>query len=138
MHVHFPFSYTLIRSLLTTLDLHVQILDVSYYWSGVRWDWACCEKLEFLSTYSGIFVFLFYSSDSVVFLTPTHYYQSLFLFYIHCYLVWTFICVLQWSWFITVSFIACSGYFRLSIYTWGILLAYIRRRLPSRLHFHVF
>ena len=35
-------------------------------------------------------------------------------------------------------FIACSGYFRLSVYTWGIFLAYIRRRLSSRLRFHVF
>jgi len=36
------------------------------------------------------------------------------------------------------DFITCSGYFRLSVYRWGILLAYIRRRLSSRLHFHVF
>jgi len=35
-------------------------------------------------------------------------------------------------------FIACSGYFRLSVYTRGIFLAYIRRRLSSRLRFHVF
>ena len=35
-------------------------------------------------------------------------------------------------------FIAYSGYFRLSVYTWGFLLAYIRRRLSSRLRFHVF
>jgi len=35
-------------------------------------------------------------------------------------------------------FITCSGYFRLSVYTWGILLVYIRRRLSSRLPFHVF
>ena len=35
-------------------------------------------------------------------------------------------------------FIPCSGYFHLSVYTWGIFLAYIRRRLSSRLHFHVF
>ena len=37
-----------------------------------------------------------------------------------------------------LRFIACSGYFRLSVYTWGIFLAYIRRRLSSRLCFHVF
>ena len=36
------------------------------------------------------------------------------------------------------DYIACSGYFRLSMHTWGILLAYIRRRLSSRLRFHVF
>ena len=35
-------------------------------------------------------------------------------------------------------YIVCSGYFRLSVYTWGILLEYIRRRLSLRLRFHVF
>ena len=35
-------------------------------------------------------------------------------------------------------FITCSSYFRLSLYTWGILLAYMRRRLSSRLRFHDF
>ena len=39
------------------------------------------------------------------------------------------------SWF---GFIASSGYFGLSVYMWGIFLAYIRRQLSSRLHFHVF
>ena len=36
------------------------------------------------------------------------------------------------------DFIICSGYFRLSVYMWGILLAYIRCRLSSRLCFHAF
>jgi len=36
------------------------------------------------------------------------------------------------------DFIACSGYFRLSVYTWGIFLAYIRNRLSSHLHSRVF
>ena len=38
-------------------------------------------------------------------------------------------------WFI---FVACSGSFRLSVDTWDIFLAYIRRRLSSLLRFHVF
>jgi len=37
-----------------------------------------------------------------------------------------------------VDFIACSGYLRLSAYTWGIFLAYMCRRLSSRLRFSVF
>ena len=50
MHEHlFFYTHTLIRSLLTTLDSYVQILDVSCYWSGVRWDSICCEELESLS-----------------------------------------------------------------------------------------
>ena len=36
------------------------------------------------------------------------------------------------------DYIAWSGYFRLSVYKWGIFLAYIRRRFSSRLRFHVF
>ena len=36
------------------------------------------------------------------------------------------------------DYIACSDYFKLSVYTWGILLAYMRGRFPSRLCFHVF
>jgi len=34
--------------------------------------------------------------------------------------------------------IAYSSYFRLSLYTWGILLGYIRHRLSSRFHFYLF
>jgi len=36
------------------------------------------------------------------------------------------------------DYIACLGYFTLSVYAWGISLTYIRRRLSSRLHFHIF
>ena len=36
------------------------------------------------------------------------------------------------------DFITCLGYFRLSVCAWGIFLANIRRRLSSRLCFHVF
>ena len=46
---------------------------------------------------------------------------------------------LQWYWFIVVDFfITCSGYFRLSVYTWGIFHTYICRRLSSRFRFHAF
>jgi len=61
----FYFTHSLGR-FLTTLDLHVQILDILCYWSGVRWDRTCCEELEFSSTYSGIIVFLFIPVDSAV------------------------------------------------------------------------
>ena len=55
-----------------------------------------------------------------------------------CYHVWTYICVIAVILIYHSDRIACSGYFRLSVYTWVIILAYIRRRLSSRLHFHVF
>jgi len=41
------FSYTLIRSLLMILDLHVKILDALLYCSGVRWARTLCEDLGF-------------------------------------------------------------------------------------------
>ena len=64
--------------------------------------------------------FLFYSSDIIV------------------YCVRYLYVILQWYWYIIVDFITCSGYFRLSVYAWGIFLAYIRRRPSSRLRFRVF
>jgi len=67
MHEHLPFLI-LLRPLPDALDLHVQILDVLFLWSGVRWDQTCCEELEFLFTHSGFIVFLFIPVDSVVFL----------------------------------------------------------------------
>jgi len=53
-----------------------------------------------------------------------------------------FICYHMWIFMYYYSgvsdYIPYSDYFRLSVYTWGILLVYIRRRLLSRLCFHVF
>jgi len=55
-----------------------------------------------------------------------------------CYHVWMFICDIAAILIYHSDFLACSGYFRLSVYTWGIFLAYIRRRFSLRLCFHVF
>jgi len=49
------------------------------------------------------------------------------------YHVWLFIYYIYHS-----DYIACTCYFTLSVYTWDILLAYIRRQLSSRLHFNIF
>jgi len=46
--------------------------------------------------------------------------------------------ILQWWLILHNDYIACSGYFRLSVYMWGFLLTYICRRLSSWLRFHVF
>ena len=81
----FPFYF--IHSLgcfLTTLNLHVQILKVFFYWSGVRWDQTCCEDLEFLYLvwYSCLHfipvvsvVFLFYIIASRYFIPYSYYYH---------------------------------------------------------------
>jgi len=100
-------SFFLAHSLgrfLTTLNLHVQILDVLCYWSGVRWDWICCEKLEFLFTYSDIIVFLFIPIVSVVFLI-LYALLSVIIPFLYSYDI---MCVrylyfiLRWYWFIMV------------------------------------
>ena len=125
---------------LTTLDLHVQILNVSCYWSGVRWDWTCCEKLEFL--YSFWYYYLPFSSSwfrsfpDSLYIAISRYSFSVFIWY-H---VWTSICNIPviLIYHSRLFYIACSDYFRLSVYTWGILLAYIHRRLSSRLLFMYF
>jgi len=56
--------YTLIRSLLTILDLHIQILDALLYWSGVQWYRTCREEHGVtLGSIIGILPF-FHSVDS--------------------------------------------------------------------------
>ena len=50
-HCLYARALFLMRSLgrfLTILNLHVQILNILFYWLGVRWDWTYCEELEFL------------------------------------------------------------------------------------------
>ena len=91
-------THTLIRSLLTTLNLHVQILDVLCPCSGVRWARTLCESLEFFSFGSGILISLVfmlfpgsrYISDSV-FISILYLYDIMH----RCLYV-----ILQWSWFI--------------------------------------
>jgi len=61
-------------------------------------------------------------------------FYSLFI----CYHVWSFICYITVLSYHHRDYIACSGYFRLKVYMWGILLAYIRHWLSSWLCFHAF
>ena len=127
--------HTLTRSLLTTLDSYVQgfgHLPILFRCSLRSY---ACKEVELPSVWF-CYSYLFYScfctfpdsclSDSVAI-------PILFIWY-H---VWMLICdiavIVDLLWF---KFIDCSG--RLSVYTWGIFLAYIRRRLSSRFCFHVF
>ena len=67
MHVHFPFYFThSLDRFLTTLDLHVQILNVFILLTRYSMRLDMLRELEFLSTYLGIIVFLFISVNSVV------------------------------------------------------------------------
>ena len=69
-----------------------------------------------------------------IYITSSCHFILLFI----CYHVWTFIYTVAVLSYYHSDYITCSGYFRLSVYTWGILLAYIRRQLSSRPRFHVF
>ena len=96
---------------------------------ALRGTWV----LSLLFWYSCIFLFLLLFFDSgilplasISFLTSFEIMCSLYMYYCSD------------RWFLWFRFIACSGYFRLSVYTWGIFLAYTRRRLSSRLCFSVF
>ena len=113
LHTHSP------GRVLTTLNLHVQILDACFYCAGVRWDGTLCEDLISLSPfwfwYSCISLFLLLLFDScisplasILFLISFQIMYSLYMYY----------CSDRWLlWF---RFIACSGYFRLNVYTWSI------------------
>jgi len=88
MHVHFLlYSYTFTRRS-DSLDLYIQILDVLFPWSGVRWDQICCEEQEFLSTHYGILAFFYSCFCSILYscyYSLIHVYQTrlLFLFLFH-------------------------------------------------------
>ena len=63
LHTHSP------GRVLTTLDLHVQILDDCFYCAVVRWDGMLCEELislSLLSCYSYISLFLLLLFDSCI------------------------------------------------------------------------
>jgi len=135
-HLFPSHTHILIRSLLTTLNSHVQdfghlILfrcscDLSFTRS---WSFSLFDSGILTSFYSCFFTFLYSCISDLVFI------PALFIWY-H---VWMLICDIavidDLLWF---RFITCSGYIRLSVYTWGIFLAYIHHRLSLRLRFHVF
>jgi len=132
----FPFTHTLIRLLPTTRGSHVQDFLVTLYFSGVR------VIVRFARSWSlSLLVLVFYSLLSFCYflIFSIHIRFSLYSSFFIWYHAWMLICdivvIVDLLWF---RFIACSGYFRLSVYTWDIFLTYIRHRLSSRLCFHVF
>jgi len=116
LHTHSPGRF------LTTLDLHVQILDAlfllcrcsmrPYILRGADlspfWLWYSCISL---------FLLLFFNScishlASILFFISFKIMCSLYMYYCSD------------GWLLWFRFITCSGYFRLSAYTWGIFFAY--------------
>ena len=133
----FPFTHTHSPGrFLTTLDLYVQILDACFYCSGVRWDRTLREELELPPI---PFWYSYLSCLHIIFWFSLYQIQLLFQFFIYM-----ISCVDAYMWHcsnhdsLQLGFIPCFGLLRLSVYTWGIFLAYMRRRLVSRLRSSVF
>ena len=109
---------------------------VIYYWSGIgrgsQARWGARVSLFFIIGILSLLFMLF--PDSIYIMSSCHLFP---LFICYHWVIYLYV-ILQWYRFIVVSFIACSGHFRLSGYLWSIFLAYICRRLSSRLRFHVF
>ena len=129
MHVHFPSFYTLSRSFLTPLNLHIQVYGYSFcrsgIWGGLSVLWEAWSFLLAWSSSLGIF-FLLILIDFVILCIL----DSVFIPFIYsCVICWTFICIVAMIVNYYSDYITCSGYIRLSVYSWGILLAYICRWL---------
>jgi len=116
------------------VDLHIQVY-VCYLADQVfEEDHTPYEEPEFsylivLSRY----ILTFFYSCRFLFLYWTQCLFYSFISLLSCVNIYMYCCS-----DLNYYFITCSGYFRLSVYMWGILLAYIRCRLSSRLRFHVF
>ena len=132
----FPvYSYTFTRSS-DSLNLHIQIcgyLLLIRYLERItcvtrRWSLSFLDyrySCSFIHVISWFYLYRIQLSFSFL-------YSSVIIMLDILYVI------LQWYWFIVVDFVACSAYFRLSVYAWGIFLAYIRHRPSSRLRFSVF
>ena len=136
MHVNFPlYSYTFTRSS-NSLNLYIQICGYLLLIKYLERITGILRNLEFSLFDYRYSCLTFISVDSLfsIYLTFSCHFIPLFI----CYHVWTFICIVAVLSYYHSDYIACSCYSRFSVYTWGILLAYIRRGLSSRLRSHVF
>ena len=76
MHVHIPlYSHTFTRSS-DSLDLHIQILDILFFWSGIRGDRMIYTNSEFLPIWIWYSYLSFYSCFFC--LLDLYHYRSLF------------------------------------------------------------
>ena len=130
------YSYTFTRSS-DSLNLHIQICG---YLLLIRY----LERITCVTRSWSLFFLDHTYSYSFIHVIPRFYLS------ISCPVVISFLCssaiivldiYMSYCSDIDLSqkiFMACSGYFWLSVYKWGILLAYIRHRLSSRFRFRIF
>ena len=124
------FQFILTHSLgILTLWICIFRSVANYCWSGIG------EDRRHLDEHWVLFIRLLVFSLSFI---PVISFDSKYigltvysiLFFI-CYHVWLFICHIAVLSCHYSDYIVCSGYFRLSVYAWGIFLAYIRRDFDS-------
>ena len=129
-----PFSsfFTLIGSS-DNLDLHIQVYDGYILLIRYLKRSSCIERsldlfiCSFDLGYCSYFVlyFLFYLFDSLYCPDSALFYLIFHRIILSCVRIICIIIVTLLS--LSVIYIACLGHFRLSVYTWGIFLAYVRR-----------
>ena len=136
MHEHFSISYTLTGSLsddprFARSDIRCFVSIVQVFIETVCFARSWTLPIRFWYSFLSLFLLLF--CDSCI----SHLASLLFLisFEIMCS---NYIYYCSDRWLLWLKFIPYSGYFKLSAYTWGIFLAYMRRPLLSRLRCHVF
>ena len=134
MHVQTSFIFTLIGSS-DSLNLHIRSMYVILLIRYLERITHLTRCLKFsLRDYRYSYFLLFLSFPLIPYIRLNACSIPLFI----CYHMWTFICTAAVILIHHSDYIACSGYFRFSVYMWGILLAFIHRRLLSRLRFHIF
>ena len=133
----FPSFYILIGSS-DSLNLHMQVYGYLLYWAGIRGDHVYLRSTEsFLLDHKILWYnscLLFHSVDFFWFSiawTPYCQFDLLVEWYYHVWKHYMYYCSDLIAFI--VDLYNLLGYFRLSVYTRGIFLTYIRRRLSSRL-----
>ena len=134
IHVHLPlYFYTFTRS---SDSLNLQIcgyLLLIRYLERITYILRNLKFSLFDYRYSCL-TFIYVESLFSIYITFAYHFIPLFI----CYHEWMFIFTVAVLSYYHSNYIVCSVYFRLSVYTWRVFLAYIRRRLSPRLRFHVF
>jgi len=127
MHMHRPlYSHTFIGSF-EFVDLHIQVHVYSIllirYLERIT-DILRSQSSRTRSSILGILLLLFILIVIMIMCIGLIAYSFPLFIYYH---VWSFICYIAVLSYHHSDYIACSGYFKLSLYTWSILLVYIRR-----------
>ena len=116
----FPFILTHSLGVLTLWICIFRSMDI-YCWSGI-WSRSQASWGAGVLLLDNLFSVFFISSLFHRFHDSTHWTHACSILLFFCYHACSFICY-SVTFTYHGDYIACSGYFRLSVYTWGIFLA---------------